>query len=416
VKLEFVYLINDSLQMMLRCDLLRYNDLDCATTTNTMTTPPSIQPPSSSSDRTGKDYEVITSPLDESLLYCNRWKCVYCHRTIWRQSRFLPRVDSLGEKKTASHTCGEKEYDRLQKARQSGVAAVVPEERAQRNNWKYLVGVLSFVSVAAVVSLGVVIGSGASKGPSPGPAPTASSTLSPSGLFTNSSSGDSEPPSTSPPSIRAPSSPPVSVRTPTPTGDIITDTPTLLAVATSAPTLLAVATATPTLLASAGPTLAPSTIASTTRPTYFKSGLPPYSLEIAENDPSSPQAKALAWLQDDPLFDEYELYRLNQRYALAVLYYSTEGESSWTNSSGWLSNLNECDWYTASSSDICAEGSRLVALELEGLAGSVPTELELIVDLESIVFPLDPELALALSLAEAGTRSIFPVSFTIYPE
>jgi hypothetical protein len=359
---------------------------------------------------------VITSPLDESLLYCNRWKCVYCHRTIWRQSRFLPRVDSPGEKKTAKHTCHEKRCDRLQKSRQSGVAAVVPEERAQRNNWKYLVGVLSFVSVAALVSLGVVIGSGASKGPSPGPAPTASSTLSPSGLFTNSSSGDSEAPSTAPPSIRAPSSPPVSVRTPTPTGDTITDTPTLLAVATSAPTLLA----------SAGPTSAPSITSPTVRPTYFKSGLPPYSLEIADNNASSPQAKALAWLQDDPLFDEYEMYRLYQRYALAVLFYSTEGESWDTeyNTTKWLSIASECEWETAASGEICGENSRLLALELQGLGGSVPTELELLTGLERIVLSHGPDTQLALALAHseatfAGYESyfnIFSVSVSIYPE
>jgi hypothetical protein len=64
----------------------------------------------------------------------------------------------------------------------------------------------------------------------------------------------------------------------------------------------------------------------------FKSFLPAYSLNMAQTNASSPQAKALAWLQND---SDYELYRLNQRYALGVLYYSTNGES-WINSRGWM--------------------------------------------------------------------------------
>jgi hypothetical protein len=82
----------------------------------------------------------------------------------------------------------------------------------------------------------------------------------------------------------------------------------------------------------------------------FMSGLPPYSLELAENVADSPQAKALAWIQNDPLYSEYELHRLNQRYALAVFYYSTNGDSS-KNNSGWLSGASESTWYITSIRD-----------------------------------------------------------------
>jgi hypothetical protein len=121
----------------------------------------------------------------------------------------------------------------------------------------------------------------------------------------------------------------------------------------------------------------------------FLSSLPQYSMELAESNNDSPQAKALAWLRGDPKFNEYEnLYRLNQRYALAVLYYSTNAASSWNGYRGWISDENECLWYTSWIEHICTEVSRLTVLNLftNALEGSLPTELELLTDLEYIVF------------------------------
>jgi hypothetical protein len=118
----------------------------------------------------------------------------------------------------------------------------------------------------------------------------------------------------------------------------------------------------------------------------FKSRLPAYSLNMAQANASSPQAKALAWLHND---SDYELYRLNQRYALGVLYYSTN-IAKWSNARTWMSNTNECTWYTGSSyfGEICNESSRLSVLFVQGadLAGSIPRELELITDLRSLQF------------------------------
>jgi hypothetical protein len=121
----------------------------------------------------------------------------------------------------------------------------------------------------------------------------------------------------------------------------------------------------------------------------FMNGLPPYSKELASNNASSPQAKALDWLQKDPLYHQYpNVYRLNQRYALAVLYYSTNGDS-WDNSTGWLSDDSECTWYQYNGygpedDNSCTEASRLAFLDLylNVLGGTIPTELELLTDLE----------------------------------
>jgi hypothetical protein len=119
----------------------------------------------------------------------------------------------------------------------------------------------------------------------------------------------------------------------------------------------------------------------------FMNGLPLYSLELAQNDSESPQAKALAWLQADPLYNQYELYRLHQRYALAVLYYSTDG-GSWNRTTRWLSNDNECTWYQydddgPEDDNSCMNASRLAFLDLywNDLDGSIPTEVELLTDL-----------------------------------
>jgi hypothetical protein len=141
----------------------------------------------------------------------------------------------------------------------------------------------------------------------------------------------------------------------------------------------------------AGPTASPSALSGPSMVDQFLRDLPAYSIKLAENDPNSPQAKALAWLRDDPLFNEYDLYRLFQRYALAVLYYSTNGES-WVNSTGWLSYDHECDWYALSSA-ACGYVHRVRRLDFykNGLNGSIPTELALLSELQYVSFVGDGE-------------------------
>jgi hypothetical protein len=137
--------------------------------------------------------------------------------------------------------------------------------------------------------------------------------------------------------------------------------------------------------------------------TDFMNGLPAYSVDLAGNSTNSPQGQAFTWLQNDPLYNEYEVYRLNQRYVLAVLYYSTRGES-WENADGWLTDRNECSWHTKSLDDICTTEFRLsiLSLWLNGLNGSIPTEVELLTDLESInfwddlSFTIPPEMYVSL--------------------
>jgi hypothetical protein len=181
-----------------------------------------------------------------------------------------------------------------------------------------------------------------------------------------------------------PPSPPAGPVGPSSSPPVVTQRPT--GVPSSPATLPPVSgsTSNPTLSLTNGPTVALAT-------EQFIRGLPRYSLELISNT-SSPQAKALDWLQKDPQYNEYELYRLNQRYALAVLYYATNG-ASWNISSGWLSNASECEWYqfndSASYDDsVCRESSRLTLFDAtsNNLGGTIPTELELLTDLEILEF------------------------------
>lgn len=73
--------------------------------------------------------------------------------------------------------------------------------------------------------------------------------------------------------------------------------------------------------------------------------------KMIAQDPSSPQSKAFDWVLGDPSLDTYlyndniENWRLLQRFALATLYYATDGPNSWFNATNWLSyEHHECQW------------------------------------------------------------------------
>jgi hypothetical protein len=78
-----------------------------------------------------------------------------------------------------------------------------------------------------------------------------------------------------------------------------------------------------------------------------------------------------------------------QRYVLAVLHYSANG-GSWRNSDLWLSDIDECDWYTSEAEDdICNSQGQLDEIDLDNnrLQGALPwNELSI---LESQLVVLD---------------------------
>uniref|UniRef100_A0A7S4AAL6 L domain-like protein n=1 Tax=Pseudo-nitzschia australis TaxID=44445 RepID=A0A7S4AAL6_9STRA len=96
---------------------------------------------------------------------------------------------------------------------------------------------------------------------------------------------------------------------------------------------------------------------------------------LALQDPSTPQGKALEWLESSINIGISTEQRLLQRYVLATFYYSTNGDD-WVNNSAWLSELDECNWWSTAQT-VCDELGRYKKLDLQGnnLVGSLPPEL-----------------------------------------
>lgn len=93
----------------------------------------------------------------------------------------------------------------------------------------------------------------------------------------------------------------------------------------------------------------------TTRDAYLLEQLSQITSESLLTNPSTPQGQAYTFMVNDPLQPNVCSYpTLNQRYALATFYFSTNG-ASWVNDSGWLSAVGECNW-----SGVTCDGSGFV--------------------------------------------------------
>jgi hypothetical protein len=102
---------------------------------------------------------------------------------------------------------------------------------------------------------------------------------------------------------------------------------------------------------------------------------------------SSPQNKALIWLSNNTYLNSYSNAAKIQRYALATLFYSTNG-NSWYSKTNWRSNRDECAWYAV----YCDANDSIEHLFLANnkLNGTIPNELGLLSNLSesSIVWLL----------------------------
>jgi hypothetical protein len=95
-------------------------------------------------------------------------------------------------------------------------------------------------------------------------------------------------------------------------------------------------------------------------------------------DPNSPQFAAYEWLAGNANLDSYSEERLIQRYSLATLFYSAGG-ASWSENGLWLSDEDECDWYSRAP-DPCGPGDSFWRLELffNNAEGTIPPEIALL--------------------------------------
>lgn len=152
----------------------------------------------------------------------------------------------------------------------------------------------------------------------------------------------------------------------------------------------------------------------------------------------TPQDQAIEWLafHDDPLQTD-ELFRLNQRYALVVIYYSHGGPATWTtindSASGWVENgagLHECQWRGVDCNlQKEVTGLRLSSEEGISLTGSqMATEIGMLSKLESLfmadqrlqgTIPADWKTLKDISILDLRNnelRSTIPVFFGDFPK
>lgn len=110
----------------------------------------------------------------------------------------------------------------------------------------------------------------------------------------------------------------------------------------------------------------------------FDMDLHPHTITNILEDPESPQHKANVWMLQDPFLNTYPLWRQHQRFVMAVLYYSLEGDH-WFRNDHWLSyQVPECEWFSQSPQP-CNEHGELSTEDLQSnnLGGTLPMELEL---------------------------------------
>ena len=62
------------------------------------------------------------------------------------------------------------------------------------------------------------------------------------------------------------------------------------------------------------------------------------------SDAGTPQGFAYNWLVNTDAIDPCTYPTVEQRYALVVIYNSTNGDD-WKDSTGWLTAENECEWF-----------------------------------------------------------------------
>lgn len=77
-----------------------------------------------------------------------------------------------------------------------------------------------------------------------------------------------------------------------------------------------------------------------------------------------------------------------QRYALAVLYYATQGDEKWEIKTDWMSGKHECSWYGVVCGDTPLDRHTVVGLDLgfNQLNGLLPRELALLQNIIEVDF------------------------------
>jgi len=111
------------------------------------------------------------------------------------------------------------------------------------------------------------------------------------------------------------------------------------------------------------------------------------------NEHESPSSKAWEWIIADPSFSSMPHFRVIQRFALATLYYATDG-AEWDYNLNWLDySVHECEWLSFSDMyenlTTCHDDKdsyRSLVLPTNHMKGSLPVEISLLTSLEHVNF------------------------------
>jgi hypothetical protein len=224
------------------------------------------------------------------------------------------------------------------------------------------------------------------------------------------------------PSHRPTTASPTRAETASPT-DVPTDSPSMTE--TLSPTQLPIATPSqapitkstmnptsrPSELPRAVPTASP-VVSRTPRPTtsrptmdisrlrsLIESKYPIGGVRFNIDNPGFYQTMAFSWLKEDqqaaPLDDDR---RIIQRYALACIYYATNGVGnditdglfgpgnvrSWINETGWLTEDSECTWFGV---DLCSDDDTVLSFVMVAnqMSGVLPSETGFLSNLQTLV-------------------------------
>uniref|UniRef100_A0A7S4R0Q1 Uncharacterized protein n=1 Tax=Ditylum brightwellii TaxID=49249 RepID=A0A7S4R0Q1_9STRA len=123
--------------------------------------------------------------------------------------------------------------------------------------------------------------------------------------------------------------------------------------------------------------IAESTFPPTTAPTSAKQGK--FQKELFSDYEillHSAQSSALSWLADVDNIPNLSNDRLKQRFALATLYYSTNGETAWKSQLNFLTDMHECEWNDGTSGTVlgvafCDENGMVTELNFSKITSTL---------------------------------------------
>jgi hypothetical protein len=112
--------------------------------------------------------------------------------------------------------------------------------------------------------------------------------------------------------------------------------------------------------------------------------LPPQTRALI-NVPGTCQNWSREWLRTGKDIMEFQVERIRQRFAMALMYCEFNGDN-WLESELWVSDLHECDWYTMIGVDPCGRREQYQIIRNYGqqMRGTLPPEISMLSSLWEI--------------------------------